>query len=257
MLFEIRSYLNFLKNSQNQHGLHSPFMYDLVTKCFYDRSDHSGYELIKTYRNDLLRNKELIEIKDFGAGSKVFKSNKRPVFAIAKNAGMTLHRAKLLHRLVNYLKVENALELGTSLGIASAAISANPATQLTTIEGCPATAEIAQRQFEKYQLKVDLKIADFKTVFHEIPFQQQKFDLIFIDGNHQQEATIQYFETLLNHIHEDSVLIFDDIHWSVGMENAWAQIKQHPASLQTIDTFKWGMVFFRKQQAQQDFVIRV
>lgn len=257
MIFEIKSYLQFLRNSQNQHGLHSPFMYDLVTKCFYDKSERTEYESIKKYRNDLLRNKDLITIKDFGAGSKVFQSNERPVFSTAKNAGITLHRAKLLSRLTNYLKVENALELGTSLGIASAAIAANKNVHLTTIEGCPETAKIAQHQFEKYNLPIDLKISEFEKVIKPDHFQCKKFDLIFIDGNHQEKPTLTYFESLLNNIHEDSVMIFDDIHWSPGMQNAWNAIKNHPTSLQTVDTYKWGLVFFRKQQAEQDFVIRV
>ncbi len=257
MLFEIKSYLKFLKNSQNQHGLHSPFMYDLVTKCFYDKSDRTQYDLVKKYRNDLLQNKDLIEITDFGAGSKVFKSNLRPVFSIAKNAGMTMHRAKLLSRLTEYLKIENALELGTSLGIASSAIAANKNVKLISIEGCPETARIARNQFEKYALNIDLKISEFEKVLSQDNFQHKKFDLIFFDGNHQEEPTLNYFKLLLKNVHEDSVMIFDDIHWSPGMENAWNSIKNHPSSLQTVDTFKWGLVFFRKQQAEQDFVIRI
>ncbi len=95
MFFEIKSYINFFLRSQNQHGLHSPFVYDLVTKCFYDKKKYPEYELIKNYRNDLLRNRDQIKITDYGAGSRVFKSNVRPVFSIAKSSGITLHRAKL------------------------------------------------------------------------------------------------------------------------------------------------------------------
>lgn len=257
MLFQIKSYLNFLSKSQNQHGLHSPFVYDLVTKCFYDKSYHKDYDFIKNYRNDLLRNKQEIEVTDFGAGSRVFKSNKRPVFSIAKNAGITLHRAKLLYRITNYLKIENALELGTSLGIASSAIAANKRTKLTSIEGCPETAGIAAEQFQKYALKnIDLQIGRFEDQFDEILQNLQKFDLIYFDGNHQKEATLKYFKKLLPAIHNDSVFIFDDIHWSKDMQEAWAEIKKHPSVKVTIDTFQWGLVFFRKEQVKQDFIIR-
>ena len=264
MFFQLKSYLNFLLKSQNQHGIHSPFVYDLVTKCFYDKSEHAAYKLIKNYRNDLLRNKQLIEVTDFGAGSRVFKSNKRPVFSIAKNAGITFHRAKLLYRLTNYLGISNALELGTSLGIASAAIAANKTTKLTTIEGCPETAKIAEDQFNKYDLKnINLEIGQFEKILQDLRtpdselLTSTKFDLIYFDGNHQKEATIEYFENLLPTAHNDSVFIFDDIHWSEEMEEAWDEIKKHPKVKVTIDSYQWGLVFFRQEQVKQNFIIRV
>ena len=258
MYFQAKSYFNFLLNSQNQHGLHSPFVYDLVTKCFYDKIEYPEYQIIKQFRSDLLRNKKMISVKDFGAGSRVFKSTERPVFSVAKNAGITLHRAKLLNRIINYLNINSALELGTSVGIASSAIAANKRTKLITIEGCPETANIALQQFHKYQLdNIDLKIDKFENCLNPILQENKKFDLIYFDGNHQKDATLKYFRELLSSAHNDSVFIFDDIHWSPGMEEAWESIKNHPEVRVTIDTFKWGLVFFRKEQAKQDFIIRV
>lgn len=268
MLFQLKSYINFLLKSQNEHGLHSPFVYELVTKCFYDTSKHSEYKLIKDYRNDLLRNKKIIEVKDFGAGSRVFSSNQRPVHAIAKNAGITLFRAKLLSRIVNYLKIENALELGTSLGIASAAIAANKSTKLTTIEGCKETAKIARQQFEKFDLKnVDLRIDKIENVLFDLTAEHrttkigqktsEKFDLIYFDGNHQKQATLEYFQELLPLTHNDSVFIFDDIHWSAEMQQAWKEIIEHPQVRVSIDTFQWGFIFFRREQVKEHFTIRV
>ena len=258
MYFQAKAYFNFLLNSQNQHGLHSPFVYDLVTKCFYDKSTHQEYELIRNYRNDLLRNKNEIKVSDFGAGSRVFNSNQRPVFSIAKTAGITLHRAKLLNRLTKYLNITTALELGTSLGIASTAIAGNKRTQLITIEGCPETAGVAKEQFQKYQLdNIDLRIDKFENTLDQLLQENKKFDLIYFDGNHQKDATLDYFNMLLPTAHNDSVFIFDDIHWSQEMQGAWEQIKLEPQVKVTIDTFQWGLVFFRKEQVKQDFRIRV
>ena len=190
------------------------------------------------------------------------------MFSIAKNSGITLHRAKLLYRICNYLNIDDALELGTSLGIASSAIAANKKTNLRTIEGCPETAKIARQQFQKYCLKnIELKIDKIQNVLSHLTGKlptsnseqrnSEKFDLIYFDGNHQKTATLDYFEKLLPTTHNDSVFIFDDIHWSKEMEEAWEEIKKHPSVSATIDTFQWGLVFFRKEQVKQDFTIRV
>ncbi|WP_405199471.1 O-methyltransferase [Christiangramia sp. LLG6405-1] len=268
MLFQLKAYIKFLLKSQNEHGLHSPFVYELVTRCFYDNLEHSEYELIKEYRNDLLRNKEIIEVKDFGAGSRVFSSNQRPVHAIAKNAGITLFRAKLLSRIIKYLNIENALELGTSLGLASAAMAANNSTKLTTIEGCKETAKIARKQFEKFDFKnIDLRIDKIENVLSDLTGTlrttniaqktSEKFDLIYFDGNHQKQATLDYFHRLLPLAHNDSVFMFDDIHWSAEMQEAWKEIIEHPKVRVSIDTFQWGFIFFRSEQVKEHFTIRV
>ena len=64
MLPTIKSYLKFLYNSKNQHGVHSPFVFDLVTKCFYDKTKHPEYFILKNYRKSLLENHNFIEVTD-------------------------------------------------------------------------------------------------------------------------------------------------------------------------------------------------
>ncbi|WP_055445268.1 O-methyltransferase [Lacinutrix himadriensis] len=257
MLYQIKQYVKFLKKSTNQHGIHSPFVYQLVTLCFYNKTKFEDYHTLKQYREKLYQNNTTIAVTDFGAGSRVFKSDQRPISKIAKTAGITKKRARLLYRIADYFQINNALELGTSLGLATAALSlGNKKGNLLTIEGCPETAKIAKQQFDAFNLKnIDLKNNNFETELAKL--KNKTFDLIYIDGNHQKEATLNYFETLLDNIHNDSVLIFDDIHWSPSMTEAWEEIKKHPKVTVTIDTFFWGFVCFRKEQEKEHFTIRV
>jgi len=259
MLFsKARSYLKFLINSKNHHGVHSPFVFDFVTKSLYQKEKPKNLKAFLNYRKDLLSNSNFIEITDYGAGSKKFKSNSRKISHIAKYAGISMKRGKLLFNLTKYFKPKNILEIGTSLGISSSILSiAAPDAVITTIEGCKATASIAKQQFEKYNFQnIDLKIGDFETTLPKI-FKKEKFDLIYFDGNHAKVATLNYFNQSLQSIHNDSVLIFDDIHWSKEMEEAWAEIKNHELVKVTINTFQWGFVFFREEQEKEHFIIRV
>ena len=257
MFYQGIQYIKFLFKSSNQHGVHSPFVYNLVTKCFYDRTNYDTYNHILKYRKSFLKNNSEIKVTDLGAGSQVMKQEERTVSKIAKNAGTTNKRAKLLFRLTNYLKPNNVLELGTSLGIATHAISlGNPKANITTIEGCVNTLEFAKMNFKKHQLKnINAIDGNFNDEIEKLT--SNKYDLIFFDGNHQKEATLNYFEQLMKTANNDSVFIFDDVYWSKGMTDAWESIKKHPKVTVTIDTFFWGIVFFRNEQIKENFKIRV
>jgi predicted O-methyltransferase YrrM len=257
MFYQISSYLKFLLKSTNQHGVHSPFVYDLVTKCFYYKTRYEAYHSIFNYKKMLLQNKSTISVTDLGAGSQVMKNQKRLISQMAKNAGTTVNRTKLLFRLTQYFKPENILELGTSLGIATHAMSlGNLKARIITIEGCPNISKFSERNFKNENLNnIKLITGEFHNEIKKL--KPNKFDFIFFDGNHQKEATLQYFESLLETAHNETVFIFDDIYWSKGMTEAWEIIKNHPKVTVTIDSYFWGFVFFRKEQLKEHFTIRV
>jgi predicted O-methyltransferase YrrM len=233
-------------------------VFDLVTKCFYDKKNYPEYAVLKNYRNSLLQNKNTIEVTDFGVGSRVFKSNTRAINQIAKNAGISSKRAELLFRIVNYFQPESILEIGTSLGLATSALSlGNKNAKIVTLEGCPNTIAIAKNQCKLQNLNnIEFVNTKFEDFLKNLKLETRNPKLIYFDGNHSKKATLEYFELLLPTITNDSVWIFDDIHWSSDMEEAWDIIKNHPKVTVTIDTFQWGIIFFRNEQKKEHFVIR-
>lgn len=266
MFYIIKAYIDFLWNSKNEHGVHSPFVFNLVTKCFYDKTNYPEYSILKNYRKSLLANNNFIDVTDFGAGSRIFKSNKRPIAKIAKTAGISPKHAELLFRITNYFQPDNILEIGTSLGLATSALSlGNKNAQITTLEGCPNTLNVAKDLFQVSSFKlenIDFINTEFKQFLEKITLEtrnskHQIYDLIYFDGNHSKQATLDYFEMLLSTVTNETVWIFDDIHWSTDMEEAWEIIKSHAKVTATIDTFQWGIVFFREEQPKEHFVIRI
>ncbi len=255
---KIYSYIKFIIKSTNQHGVHSPFVYDLTTTCFYKKNNPLNYRLIKKYQNNLLKNKSKIKVTDFGAGSKVFKSNLRAINRVAKYAGINSKRANLLSEIINYFEPKSILEIGTSLGIGTTALHVgNPNAKITTLEDCINTAGVAKKQFEHFSFQnIDVVTGEFSKTLSNLKF-EKPLDMVYFDGNHQKTATLEYFQHCLQFINNESFFIFDDIHWSREMESAWEEIKKHPKVKVTIDTFQWGIVFFRKEQEKEHFIIRV
>jgi predicted O-methyltransferase YrrM len=151
------------------------------------------------------------------------------------------------------------LELGTSFGITSSYLAAaDPNAKVYTIEGSPAIANIAQITFGRFDLKnIELVTGNFTDVLPGLLARLKTIDLAFIDGNHRKEPTLDYFQQLLKHSTPSTILIFDDIHWSAGMEEAWAEIQQHPSITLTIDLFFIGIVFLNPDiNHKQQFSIR-
>lgn len=237
--------------------MHSPFVYDLITNCFYDKTRYEVYLKLLAYRKSLLHDHTAITITDFGSGSKVFKSNTRAISAIAKTSGTTQKRAELLLRIVQYFKPKHSLELGTSLGIATQALAlGHSGNQITSIEGCPNSSAFTKKQLSEFDIKnVEIKTGAFEVILPQL--KNNTYDLIFFDGNHTKTATVFYFSQLIDNAHNNAIFIFDDIYWSKDMQDAWEIIKAHPKVTVTIDTFFWGIVSFRKEQVKEHFKIRV
>lgn len=263
----IKAYIKFFFKAKNEHGIHSPFVFDMVTKCFYDTTDYPEYKVLKNYRKSLLENKNTIEVTDFGAGSRVFKSNTRQISKIAQTAGITPKNAELLFRIVRYFQPKSILEIGTSLGLATSAMASgleaktnraklNPKAKIITLEGCPNTIKQAQLQLQESNFNsIEFVNTEFSKYLKTHNSQLTTDNLIYFDGNHSKKATLEYFNSLLPTITNDSIWIFDDIHWSQEMEEAWKIIQKHPKVSVTIDTFQWGIVFFRKEQNKEHFII--
>lgn len=257
MWYQIGAYFRFLWYSSNQHGVHSPFVFQLVTRCFYDNKKRPAYSVWRHTQQALKNDQRDLQMFDAGAGSRVFSSEKRKVARIAKNAGTKFKRAKLLNRLVGYLEVKNALELGTSLGLGSLALRLDNQLELTTVEACPETLKIAKEVFLKNKCA---SICAINTTFDDFFAQHLAgitYDLVFLDGHHNGEATLRYYEKVLPFTHENTVLILDDIHWSKSMNEAWKNLCKREEVSVSIDTFYWGFLFFRKGQVKEHFVVRV
>ena len=254
-----KDYLLHRFKAKTRHGVHSPFVYRLIDKVIYDFEPKKVYAGIEALRKQLLNDKRSIQVTDLGAGSKVNNDQTKKISDIARNALKPRRLAQLLYRLAADLKPLNIIELGTCLGITTVYLqNASPKAKVYSLEGSPETAAVALETFQKAGLTNIAEITgNFDDTLPGVIKELDQLDFVFVDGNHQRDATIKYFEWCLAKVHEDTMLIFDDIYWSEGMKEAWQEIKAHPRVTVTVDLFWIGLVFFKQGRAKEDFLVRV
>ncbi|MEO6149900.1 MAG: class I SAM-dependent methyltransferase [Mucilaginibacter sp.] len=261
-MFNVRFVTDYLLHrlkAKSRHGIHSPFVYRLVDMVIYDFDTKKVYEGIEELREELLADDSVITVTDLGAGSHLNNNKQKRISDIAKNALKPTKLAQLLARLTKDVHPETVIELGTCLGITTIYLQkAVPYAKVYTLEGCPETAGVARDQFAKEGLNnISLTVGNFDDTLPGIINSLPKVDFVFVDGNHQKAATLKYFEWCLPKVHENTLLIFDDIYWSEGMKEAWAQIKAHPQVTITVDLFWIGLVYFKTGVAKEDFLVKI
>lgn len=234
-------------------------MFGLYTSVVRHTGTFSAYARVEARRAELLNSAASISVTDFGAGSHTGAGQQRRIADIARTAAKPPGLAQLLFRLANYFRAATILELGTSLGLTTAYLAAaDSRSQVFTLEGCPNVAAVARETLAALHLTnvsiVEGNIDD--TLAPTLSALPAPVDFAFFDGNHRYEPTLRYFELCLAHRTDNSVFVFDDIHWSEEMERAWEFIKAHPDVTMTVDLFYIGLVFFRKNQPKQHFWLR-
>lgn len=254
----IYKYLKYWFTAQRIHSIQSPFLYELATQVIRKKTANKSIEEIQHLRNKLSRSEKVINITDYGAGSNINPSTKRKIKDIVINSSKNSKFGILLYNIVSFYKPNNIVELGTSFGISTLYLSkAFNSAKVYSFEGCPETIKIAEHNIKEQKVKnVSLVLGDFDTTLSNKLNKIGLIDLTFLDGNHTEKATIKYFEECLKHSHNNTIFIFDDIHWSKGMENAWNYVKQHKKTTLTVNLFFIGIVFVKKELSKENFTLK-
>lgn len=208
-------------------------------------------------RKKMLKDTREINVVDLGAGSKKLDNLSRVVKNIAKLSVKKSKYAEVLFRLIENQNIQTTIELGTSLGVTTGYLSlANKSGKVYTIEGCPETLKIASENFNELGiLNVEKIGGNFDEHFPRLVKNNPDAGLIFIDGNHTKEATLRYFEQTLKLNNQKLIVVFDDIHWSEGMEEAWNQIIKNPKVQVSVDLYEMGIVIFDNQYKKSHYDI--
>lgn len=253
---KILGWLKYRRDSLTKFGVHSPFVFSFINRTLEDHQPEAAYRRVESVYQQWKHSKTMIHRNDLGSSGNT--GERLTVGAIVSKQAVRRKYGRLLYRLAKAYGGSHILELGTSVGMGTAYLTAgNPESIITSIEGCSQTQGIAASH-PSLQLNQQVRLMNlsFDESLRVLQKEKAQFDMVFIDGDHTREATLRYFEQLRPMLHQDSLLVFDDIHWSMGMEEAWAKIQSDPGVSLTLDLYQFGLVYFKKELSKQHIVLR-
>ncbi len=253
-------YIIYLLTAKNLkgHGIHSPFVFKLVTAVFNDKKKFGEFVIINKSRSFYYSSKETLQRDDFGAGSVFSKNSGITLRGLVRNVATKPKYGELLFRLVRFFQPKTILEFGTSFGLGTIYLAmAAPTAKVITIEGSRALADHAKGLFDSLGLlNIEIIHGEFGKLIKNDKLIEEKIDFAYFDGCHTKEMTISLFDKVSLHATESSIFVFDDIRWSEGMEEAWKYIVADQSVTISLDLFKVGIVFFKKEVAKQHIVLK-
>ena len=269
-LYRVSSWLKHHLTAWNTggEGVHSPYLFEWVRMVMSDTHAYNIWSDIEEVRLQLLESDEVVDFVDYGSGKRVLNNNihdVRRVKDIAKGSLAKKKYAQMLFRLINWLGHQlregngglTVVELGTSLGVTTAYLAGvDKNDKVYTYEGCEAVAKIAKENWKILGMNnIESRIGEIREekLYSDI----KNVDVAFIDANHTYEATLKYFDVLASKVHEKSVIVVDDIHYTEEMEKAWIEICEDDRVTSTIDLYQMGLVFFDKHYWKRNYKMRL
>lgn len=148
--------------------------------------------------------------------------------------------------LTRRLRPERVLELGTCLGISASYLAAgldlNGMGRLVTLEGAGALADRSGRNLRALGLRnTEVVPGLFRHTLPGVLDRHHPVDLAFVDGHHDEHATLEYFDLVVPALADHAVVVFDDIRWSDGMARAWEAVQGHPRVHVAVDLDRVGV----------------
>lgn len=257
LLYRLYEFLKHYIVGSNEHGLHSPFVFELYTKTIQNH-EWPYYEHLEQHYFELISDHHLINNKNPGAGTSLNHRQHLPINRLAKHSIKSLPWRKLLCRLVEERKPKIIVELGTSFGITTAYLAMTcPDAKIYTFEGNPSLVALAKEFFEKTGLtNIEIIEGNIDETLPHFLEKHPNIDVAYVDANHRFRPTIKYVERLMDCVSWKGLIILDDIYWSYQMTKAWRGLCDKQDVTVSIDLWQIGLLYFHTGQAKENFKLR-
>ena len=224
-------------------GVHSPFVYDLITNVIEETCEFYAYHDISLVRLQLHQNEQFIQCRE----------KRITVKNALKRHGISTKEGKFLFRLTNHYKPHTILSVGSSMGLVPLYLTRYDSTvQCITLECELDLAEIATQVLSKEKKPTFcIKTGTYRALLPESIAQLQQIDCVYIEKNVGVNDWDAIFEQCEPFIHESTFFVLAGIRSSTEKQYYWTQFRQHPSVTVAIDLYDLGLLFFQSKLHKQ------
>jgi predicted O-methyltransferase YrrM len=225
-----------------------------VRKRHLEPAERADIERIEARREQLNAERRSVEIRFYerpdgaaSAGETRWSARTESLGEVCRRASASRRKAMRLYGLVRELGPRRMLEMGTCVGISGAyqgmALRHSGAGgRMIALDGAPDLAAVATETYASLGLEgIELRVGPFNETLPDV-LAEGSLDYAFVDGHHDERATLSYFEWLLPSV-PAGLLAFDDIGWSEGMQRAWDRIATDERIALAVDLEGLGLAF--------------
>lgn len=256
----VPSFVEYFLKVVDQHSLQAPFAYKFYTQLIRAIKHSAGIGKIEEIRESMLKDQTVISGHDYGAGSRIICKNKvKTVSSIAQTGISSKKDCIFLSEVANIIRPGTCIELGSSLGIATAYLSKVDSVQaIYSFEGNKMLATMTRDMLKQ------LNVGNTKIIHGNIDVELPRIldhidhlDFALIDANHTEKALLSYYNMLCQKMSDDGIIIVDDIRWSIEMYFAWKKLVNMKEVMLSMEFLNKGLLFFKKGVCKQHYILSI
>ena len=250
MKFSTISRLIYLRRARHRggHGIHSPFLFRLITSVIEDKSNYPEYKPYKDHQTKAIRLLANFPDPTVNLIYKRFNLSLSKPKKLYKKIEFPNRFGKLIFRLIREFQPSYIFHYGPTLGV-------NLTLMAMAKSDCPVYQICDEPEYSLFSGDL-IKYSECSNILSLTENQEPSILPPFMVVNHPNNPglTRNIVQKYIANPGENDVLIIRGIHQSLEMYTLWKELIGNNSVRVTIDQFEIGIALFRKGLQKEDFI---
>ena len=251
MKFRIIRRIIYLKRARHRrgHGIHSPFLFRLITEVVENKRKLPEYKIFKDLKENALN---ILEDAEPSLSAVYHQFNLPPAnpHRLYRKVELPLRYAKVVFRLLREFKPFSVINYGPTLGANLALMATANKESLVYQYINDAAYEQISNDLLKYLTIPNVRFFNESSVPSDDPA------FLIINYPYNPAVSHEVVQKRLDLQGDDDVMIIRGIHESKAMEAIWKETIASESVRVSLDLFEIGIALFRKGLQKENFIQR-